>query len=141
MSRIYLDSMLFIYWLEDNPVFANRVAAVHARMQERNDRIFTSAFTLGEVLAGAYRKGAGSSADEVREVLLSLVSEVVPFNAETAVYYGRIRGTHGVTSHDAIHLACAAQAGIDLFLTNDNNLVGKVIPGIHFIAGLNSDII
>jgi predicted nucleic acid-binding protein len=110
-------------------------------MQERNDRIFTSAFTLGEVLAGAYRKGAGSSADEVREVLLSLVSEVVPFNAETAVHYGRIRGTHGVTSPDAIHLACAAQAGIDLFLTNDNNLVGKVIPGIHFIAGLNSDII
>jgi predicted nucleic acid-binding protein len=38
---------------------------------------------------------------------------------------------------DAIHLACAAQAGTDLFLTNDKRLVGKFVPGIQFIAGLD----
>jgi len=141
VSRIYWDSMLFIYWLEDNPVFAKRVTALRSRMRERNDELITSAFTLGEVLAGAYRKGAGSSADEVRGVLLTLVSEVVPFTAETANHYGRIRGTRGVSSADAIHLACAAQARTDLFLTNDKTLVGKVIPGIQFIAGLDSNII
>jgi uncharacterized protein len=141
MSRIYWDSMLFIYWLEDNPRFAKRVAAVRTRMRERNDELITSAFTLGEVLAGAYRKGAASSADEVRGILLTLASEVVPFNAETANYYARIRGTNGIASADAIHLACAAQARIDLFLTNDTDLIGKVIPGIQFIAGLDSNIL
>jgi predicted nucleic acid-binding protein len=141
VSRIYWDSMLFIYWLEDNPVFAKRVAAARSRMRERNDELITSAFTLGEVLAGAYRKGAGSSADEVHGVLLNLVSEVVPFTSETAIHYGRIRGTCGVASPDAIHLACAAQARTDLFLTDDRDLVGKVIPGIQFIAGLDSNII
>jgi uncharacterized protein len=140
MSRIYWDSMLFIYWLEDNPVFAKRVGAVHARMLERKDELVTSAFTLGEVLAGAYRKGAASSGDEVRDLLLSLASELLPFTAETADHYARIRGTCGVASPDAIHLACAAQARTDLFLTNDENLVGKVIPGIQFIAGLDSNI-
>jgi len=140
MSRIYWDSMLFIYWLEDNLHFAKRVAAIHARMQERNDELITSAFTLGEVFAGAYRRGAADDADELRGVLLNLLSEVLPFTAETAKWYGRIRGNRDVTSLDAIHLACAAEAGIDLFLTNDSRLIGKIIPGIHFIAGIDSNI-
>jgi len=38
-------------------------------------------------------------------------------------------------------LACAAVAGTDLFLTNDEKLIGKVIPGIQFIAGLDSNIL
>ncbi|MGC2447321.1 MAG: PIN domain-containing protein [Candidatus Sulfotelmatobacter sp.] len=138
MSRIYWDSMLFIYWLEDNPLFATRVAAIHTRMGERKDELITSAFTFGEVLAGAYRKGSASSAEEVRGLLISLVSEVVPFTVETAGHYARIRGTSGFDPPDAIHLASAAQAGIDLFLTNDKRLVGKSVPGIHFIVSLDA---
>lgn len=134
MSRIYWDSMLFIYWLDDNPHFAKRVASIHARMIERNDELITSAVTLGEVLAGVYRKGPTSRVDEVRRSLLSLLSKVVPFTAETADHYTRIRGSMKIASPDAIHLACAASAGTDLFLTNDMNLVGKIIPGIQFIA-------
>jgi predicted nucleic acid-binding protein len=141
MSRIYWDSMLFIYWLEDNPLFAKRVASIHSRMQERKDELITSAVTLGEVLAGAYRKGPPSRADEVRAILLSLLSEVVPFTVETADCYARIRGSTGTSSPDAIHLSCAATARTDLFLTNDKNLVGKIIPGIQFIAGLDSNFI
>ncbi len=141
MSRIYWDSMLFIYWLDDNPLLAKRVASIHSRMQERKDKLITSAVTLGEVLAGAYRKGPASRADELRKVLLGLLSEVVPFTVETADCYARIRGSTGISSPDAIHLACAATAGTDLFLTNDKNLVGKIIPGIQFIAGLDSNFI
>ena len=141
MSRIYWDSMLFIYWLDDNPLFARRVSALHTRMRERKDELITSAVTIGEVLAGAYRKGSASRADEVRIALLSLLSEVVPFTEETANHYARIRGNTNIASPDAIHLACAATANTDLFLTNDKGLVGKVIPGIQFIAGLDTNII
>ena len=141
MSRIYWDSMLFIYWLDDNPLFAKRVASIHTRMRERNDELITGAVTLGEVLAGVYRKGPASRVDEIREALMSLLSEVVPFTADTADHYARIRGSMNIASPDAIHLACAAMANTDLFLTNDKNLVGKVIPGIQFIGGLDSDII
>jgi predicted nucleic acid-binding protein len=141
MSRIYWDSMLFIYWLEDSPLFANRVAALHDRMRERQDELITSAFTLGEVLAGAYRKSSAPAADEVRAALLDLLSEVVPFTVEVADHYARIRGSTGIAPADAIHLACAAYARTDLFLTNDKNLVGRAIPGIHFIGGLDSNIL
>ena len=138
MSRIYWDTMLFIYWLENNPEFAKRIDAIHTRMQQRGDRLITGAFTLGEILAGPYRIGAVEVADESKRLLKSVVSEVVPFTFETADYYARIRGTIGLPPADSIHLACAAQAGTDLFLTNDKRLMGKVVPGIQFIGSLET---
>lgn len=139
MSRIYWDTMLFVYWLEDHPQYAKRVNAIHSRMQERQDRLITGTFTFGEVLAGAYRKSAMRLADETRRLLQTVVAEAVPYTLDTAEQYARIRGSLGIAPADAIHLACAAQARTDLFLTNDKRLVGKIVPGIQFIVSLESD--
>lgn len=141
MSRVYWDSMLFIYWLEDHPQYAKQVDAIHSRMKQRQDRLITGAFTFGEVLAGTYRKGRAELADQFRTLLRSVVAEIVPFTVETAEHYARIRGALGTTPADAIHLASAAQAGADLFLTNDKSLVGKIVPGIQFIAMLDTQIL
>ena len=142
MSRVYWDTMLFIYWLEENPRFGKRVDAVWSRMQERNDQLITGALALGEVFAGAYQRGASRERIQaVKAAFEDLVSEVILFTAETADIFGQIKGSLKIPSADAIHLACAASAGTDLFLTNDKNLVGKVVPGIQFIAGLDSNII
>ena len=138
MSRVYWDTMLFIYWLEDHPQFAKRVDAIHSRMEQRHDQLITGAFTFGEVLAGAYRKGAPKLADESKRMLRSVVGEVIPFTIETADRYAQIRGSLGIAPADAIHLASAAVAGTDLFLTNDKSLLGKIIPGIQFIASLDT---
>jgi predicted nucleic acid-binding protein len=140
MSRVYWDSMLFIYWLEDHPQYAMQVDAIHSRMQERQDRLITGAFTFGEVLAGTYRKRRAELADQFRTLLRGVVAEIVPFTVETAEHYARIRGALGTTPADAIHLASAAQAGTDLFLTNDKSLAGKIVPGIQFIAMLDTQL-
>ena len=141
MSRIYWDTMLFVYWLEDHPVYANRVRHILSKMEKRQDQLCTSTFTAGEVLVGPYKMGAQAMAKQIREVFASPFVEVLPFNLATADLYARIRSQHGVSPADAIHLACAAQVGTDLFLTNDAALSGKVIPGIQFIAGLDSNIL
>jgi predicted nucleic acid-binding protein len=142
MSRIYWDTMLFIYWLEANPDFGKRVDAVWSRMQERNDQLITGALAFGEILAGAYKQRADKQRiQDVTAAFESVVSEVIPFTAETADLFGQIKGSLKLPSADAIHLACAASANTDLFLTNDKNLVGKLVPGIQFIAGLDSNII
>ena len=140
MSRIYWDTMLFVYWLEDHPLYAKRVRHILTKMQERQDTLLTSAFTAGEVLVGPYKAGAPATAKQILEVFESPFVEVIPYTLKTADLYARIRANHGVSPADAVHLACAAQAGIDLFLTNDNKLAGKVIPGIQFIAGLNTNL-
>ncbi len=140
MSRIYWDTMLFIYWLEENPRFGKRMDAIWSRMQERNDQLVTGALAFGEVLAGAYRGGANRDRiNEVRAALESAVTTVIPFTVETADRFGQIKGSLKIPSADAIHLACAAQAGTDLFLTNDKSLVGKFVPGIQFIASLDTE--
>jgi len=140
VSRIYWDTMLFIYWLEDHPQFAKRVGTIRTRMEERQDQLITGAFTFGEVLAGIYRKGSADLARESRLLLEAVVSEVIPFNLETADHYARIRGILGLPPADAIHLASAAQAGADLFLTKDKKLLGKFVPGIQFIAALDTQL-
>jgi len=133
--------MLFIYWLENNPQFSMRVCAIRTRMEERGDQLITGTFTFGEVLAGPYRIGAVKVADEAKRLLRSVVSEVIPFTLETADHYARIRGSMGLPPADSIHLASAAQAGTDLFITNDKNLIGKLVPGIQFIAPLDTQLL
>ena len=140
MSRIYWDTMLFVYWLEDNPRYAKRVRHILSKMKERQDQLCTSSFTVGEILVGPCKMGASETTRQIREVFKAPFVEVIPYTMETADLYAGIRAQHGVSPADSIHLACAAQARIDLFLTNDAALVGKVIPGIQFIAGLDSNL-
>jgi predicted nucleic acid-binding protein len=132
--------MLFVYWLEDHPRYAKRVRHILSKMKERQDQLCTSSFTVGEILVGPYKMGASETIRQIREVFNAPFVEVIPYTIETADLYAGIRAQHGVAPADSIHLACAAQARIDLFLTNDAVLVGKVIPGIQFIAGLDSNL-
>jgi uncharacterized protein len=137
LSRIYWDSMLFIYWLEDHPQHAARMHRIHECMEARGDRLCTSVFTVGEVLNGLYKRDALEIASQVREAFRSPQIELIPYTPETADSYARIRAGHRVSPADAIHLASAANGGVDLFLTNDHRLQPLVIPGINFIAGMD----
>lgn len=141
MSRIYWDTMLFIYLLEGNPQSGVRVREIHSKMKNRKDQLLTGSFTFGEVLAGTYRKGAADLAGKARLGMQNLVAEVIDFTIDTAERYARIRGNLNLAPADAIHLALAAQAGVDLFLTNDKRLMGKFVPGIHFFASLEDDVL
>jgi len=137
VSRIYWDTMLFVYWLEDHPQHADRVQQIWAAMESRGDTLCSSVFTVGEALVGPYKRGALEVASEVREFLQPPHVELIPFTIDIADRYARIRGENRVSPPDAIHLASAAQAGVELFLTNDHRLQGLVIPGIDFIAGMD----
>ncbi len=103
--------------------------------------MLTASFTFGEVLAGFYRRGAADRAREATRLLQELVTEIIDFTIETADRYGQIRSSLGLPPADAIHLASAAQAGTDLFLTNDKRLVGKFVPGIQFVASLEENVL
>ncbi len=46
------------------------------------------------------------------------------------------RQDRSIRPPDAIQLACASAARVDLFITNDERLSRRVVPGIHFIQSL-----
>jgi predicted nucleic acid-binding protein len=135
MSRLFWDTNLFIYLFEGSGLEADRVAALRQRMLERSDRLYTSTLTLGEVLVKPVERGL----DDLRrqyEDTLSREATVVSFDREAARSYAVIRRDRGIRAPDAIQLACAARAGVDLFVTNDDRLSRCTVAGIHFISSL-----
>ena len=141
MSRIYWDTMLFVYWLEEHPKYGPRVEEIHNRMRQRGDALCTSAFALGELLVGPGKAKNADLGNAISKYFQTSEVELLPFNAQTAEIYARIRAEQNVSPADAIHLATAAQAKTHLFLTNDRRLSRLTIPGIHFIAGLDSNLL
>jgi predicted nucleic acid-binding protein len=134
MSRIYGDSMIFVYALEAHPEYGARTRHILRRMAERGDTLCTSVLTAAEVLTGFYKKNA---LDQIRVATAFFRPphvEMLEFDMQSALGYAQIRCDHRLAPADAIHLATAARRGVDLFLTNDHTLTQKVIHGISFIA-------
>jgi len=55
-------------------------------------------------------------------------------NADKRIF--AIRADRAIGAPDAIQLACAASAGVDLFITNDDRLSRKHVPDVKFITSL-----
>lgn len=137
MANIFWDTNLFIYLLEDSPGFGAVVQDLRRRMLHRNDRLFTSALTIGEVLVKPLSTGNRVLADRYRSLFVAPQLTISPFGLEAAEAYAGIRQDRAIQPADAIQLACAAAAEVDLFITNDGRLSKKNVPGIKFISGLN----
>ena len=140
MNRVYWDSMLFIYLLEANPKFAPRVQRLHEAMLRRGDILCTSIFTVGEVLTGPQLRNDIAGINGLKKFFGGKGVELLPLTMEAAERYSIVRAGMRVSQADAIHLATAAAAGVDLFVTNDHGLQNLAIPGIRFFADLDGKV-
>ena len=135
MSRIFWDTNLFIYLFEDYKEFSKRTIALRRSMLERGDQLFTSTMTLGEVLVRPRQRGDDSACRRYEEHL-TRGAVVIPFDVKAARIYSSLRGSRTLKPPDAIQMSCAAAAGVDLFITNDDRLERERVPGIQFIVSL-----
>jgi len=136
MSRIFWDTNLYIYLIEGKTSMAQQVVVLRKKMIARGDQLLTSTLTLGEVLVKPLQMG-DLRLSAVYQKELTVSSVLIPFDAKTAGAYARLRSDRSLRAPDAIQLACAATAGVDLFITNDIRLHSKQIPGIQFIVPLD----
>ena len=134
MTRVFWDTNLFVYFLEGG-TFAARVREIRSRMLERGDQLVTSALTLGELLVKPQEKGEPVLRDH--EVTIRQIATILAFDAACARRYAAIRADRAIKAPDAIQLACAASAGVDLFITNDDRLSRKHVPDVKFITSLD----
>ena len=141
MSRIFFDAMMFIYLLEDNSEFAPGVRHTLERCYERGDTLSTSCLAVGEVMAGG--SGDRSNAAAARSTIREMGFSLIPFDEGCVAMFGRLRSEMGLKAPDSIHLACAAAARTDMFLTNDTQLLNRRlhIPGIQFISDFTKPIL
>ena len=139
MSRIFWDSMLIIYLLEGNPTYSKRVQHLLQRSYERGDSLFTSFLAYGEVMAGAVN--SPEKVSQIQRTMEEMGFGYLPFDAGAVMPFIRLRAKNKLKVADSIHLASAASAGIDLFLTGDKQLMRLDVPGVQFIADFNTPLL
>lgn len=133
--KVFWDTNLFIYWMEPSGDQSESVTDLELRMRQREDTLYTSAVTLGEMLVLARRNLDDLSAARLRGLLLQAAT-IVSFDIAAAEHYARIRARTDVRGPDAVQLACAAAVGAELFITNDDRLSRKVVPGVPILTSL-----
>lgn len=141
MSRIFWDTMLFMYLMDNHPAYSERVHQLLDRSYRRGDSLCTSYLALGEIVAGAEKSPHRGKADTIRLTIEEMGFSFLTFGDRAVVPFSSLRAKQKVKVADAIHLACAASAGIDLFLTGDRDLMKLDVPGIQFIADFSSPIL
>lgn len=133
--------MLFIYLFEDRPMYAARVRHLLERAYERGDSLYTSHLALGEIMAGAEKSQYPERILTVRKTIHEMGFSCLPFDDGAVAPFSKLRAKENLKIADAIHLACAASAGIDLLLTGDKQLMKLNVPGVQFIADFNTPLL
>ena len=136
MSRIFWDTNLFIYLFEDYGPLSEAVSQLRSKMLDRGDQLLTSTLTLGEILVKPIERKDAARCQKY-ERTISTVAALVPFEVKAAKLYAALRSERSLKAPDAMQLACAASASVDLFITNDDRLSRKGVPGIDFITSLS----
>jgi predicted nucleic acid-binding protein len=136
MSRVFWDTNLFIYLFEGEDSLSERVKQLRQAMIQRGDQLLTSTLTLGEVLVKPLERGETGLARKYEEAVAA-TALMIPFETKAARIYAALRSDRSLRAPDAIQLACAAAAGVDLFITNDARLHTRRIAGIQFIVPLD----
>ncbi len=136
MSRVFWDTNVFIYLLEDFGRLSELTIDLRNKMLTRGDQLITSSLTLGEILVKPTLDG---DTELCRKYVqrISASSIMIPFDAEAAKNYAVLRCDRALRSPDAIQLSCASVARVDLFVTNDTRLHGKQVAGVQFIVPLD----
>ena len=114
MGVIYLDACLLIYFVEERSRWGKEAAAAPAGT---DGRISISPLVKCECLIGPLKRN-----DFVLESLFQEVfAEFAILEMPEPVYLqaARLRGSFGVKSLDALHLACAQHHRCQEFWTND----------------------
>lgn len=128
--------MLFIYLLEGNPAHVARVREILTQSYEREDLLCCSCLAIGEVMAGADLSSYPSKGRKIQDTIQEMGFHFLPFDKNAVLPFSRLRAKDKLRVPDAIHLACAASARVDLFLTGDKQLTKLYVPGVQFIADI-----
>ena len=126
---VYLDANVFIYVVEEAPLYLGAIQPLFEAVERGDARAVTSEITLAEVLVHPLRAGdAEREAAFSRSVRTRGGLVVAPVSRAVLVEAARLRATTRMKLPDAIHAATARLSGCTVLLTND--------AGIAAVAGV-----
>ncbi len=122
-SKIFLDTSPFIYALEDNALYSQKVRASISEYYISQIPLCTSLLTFTEYCVVPYRENCPKKITDFESLIVDAAIDVLPLTIQVAKYASQIRAKYrGVKAMDALQLATAIQNHCDVFLTNDKQL-------------------
>ncbi|MFN7017019.1 MAG: type II toxin-antitoxin system VapC family toxin [Fimbriimonadales bacterium] len=114
MVRIYLDTNVIIYLVENTPSALQVTAYLQAQSAPA---LCSSNLALMECLIKPLKQGNLSLRDRFLTFFQSL--QITPARRKVFLHAAQIRATTGLRTPDALHLAFASCSDCDIFLTGD----------------------
>ena len=122
-SRVLLDTVALIYFLEGHERYAKPAEAMFARIEAGELQGILASLAFTELLVPLYRAGDTQVAAGLTRRLRNFRHlEVVDLTPEIAMEAARLRADHGLRTPDAIHGATALLSRANGILTNDQRL-------------------
>jgi len=135
--RVYLDTNVFVYFLDRNPDYFSVVAPILAAIESGVIIGYTGDAAIAETLAKPYQTdnlalAASFKAFFRTEDFLSVQSH----DAETFDLAAQLRARRGLKFIDALHCATAIQAGCKFFVTNDGGIQSSDVLEVVSVKAL-----
>ena len=119
-KKAFLDTNLFIYLIEENRLYLDRVHKMLQFLEHNSYEIITSTLTLGEILTKPYKDNRLDLVETYKAFFSDM--ELIELNSEIASMFAYIRAEYSIKTPDAVQLASAIYGDADLFITNDDRL-------------------
>ncbi len=119
--RIGLDTNVIIYYIEEHPVFLEKVEPLIDRIVEGKAIGITSYVTLLELLVKPIKEERFDLVELYKTILMTQL-EMVPLDESVSLKAAELRAKYGIKTPDAIQLASVISKNGDVFITNDVRL-------------------
>lgn len=120
-AAVYVDTNIFIYFIEATPGHYDRAAAAFTQLAEKSARVVTNELTVAECLYLPARE-ENRALIAVYERLFDASGDVtlLPLTGGIARRAAIAGGAMGLKLMDAIHYLSALESGCSHFLTSDS---------------------
>ncbi|HXK57745.1 MAG TPA: type II toxin-antitoxin system VapC family toxin [Gammaproteobacteria bacterium] len=122
-SRVLLDTVALIYFLEENERYSKSAEKIFNRIESGQLQGVIASLVFAELLVPLYRSGDPQAATGLSNRLRNFRNlEVIPLTTEISMGAARLRADYGLRTPDAIHAATAISTQSTGILTNDKRL-------------------
>jgi predicted nucleic acid-binding protein len=127
-SKVYIDTPVLIYTLENHPDFYPVLKQLWAKFENNQVSIASSELIITEALVSPLRSGNMVSIANYEQLIFHAGINLIPIDRSILLAATKLRVKYKLKTPDAIHAATALSIGCNRFITNDK--------GFCNIAGL-----
>lgn len=122
-DKLFLDTAVFIYFLENNSYYADKVEHFLYEEIKNKSQSFTSTITIMEFCSKPFELGKIDLIDKFNSFLLDLNVKVIPITEDIAINAAKLRSRFkSLKAMDSLQLSSSINFGCDRFISNDIKL-------------------